>query len=375
MRCRHVVERPFNFSSANALLIICTDMSGHERSADRESKTEEPTQKRIMDALRKGKGPSSRELPLLFNFGAIWLIFAVFLGANSSKVAAMLQLFFENPGAWPLHLAGDAVGILNYVTFQVLAALLPLLGIIALGGLMASLPQSNGIVLERIKPDLSRISLSAGWKRTFGKAGLMNALKSILKLGIVATVAFWSLRSLSKTVMVEGYLEVEGQMQVIVGAVGSVVGGVFLVFVLIALLDGLMVWITWLRGLRMTKQEVKDEAKESEGDPAVKQRQRLIGRRRAKQRMMLAVPRATVVIVNPTHYAVALRYVPAEAGAARMLAKGQDRVALRIRAMAEELRIPVIEDRWLADPPRSGSRRCRHSRPNSTRRSRGSLRR
>jgi flagellar biosynthetic protein FlhB len=104
----------------------------------------------------------------------------------------------------------------------------------------------------------------------------------------------------------------------------------------------------WLRDLRMTKQEIKDEAKEAEGDPAIKMRIRMLARQRLKRRMMAAVPKATVVIANPTHYAVALRYVRSEGGAPRVVAKGRDSLALRIRSTAEQSGIPVIENKALA---------------------------
>jgi flagellar biosynthesis protein FlhB len=315
---------------------------------DREGKTEEPTQKRLMDALRRGKGPSSREIPLLFNIGAVWLILTLMLAGGAAQIAGALRVFVEHPGALPLRMNGDAVAILRYIVIYSLAALVPILGTMALGGLMASLPQSNGFVAERIKPDPARISLVAGWKRLFGKSGIQNALKSIAKLVLVTLVTAWSLRGLPATILVDGLLDVEDQLQVVTTALAKMVGGVLLAYLLVALLDVLTAWISWRRNLRMTKQEVKDEAKDSEGNPAVKHRQRMIARRRAKQRMALAVPRATVVVVNPTHYAVAMRYVESEGGAPRVVAKGTDRVALRIRAMAEELQIPVLEDRWLA---------------------------
>jgi flagellar biosynthesis protein FlhB len=126
------------------------------------------------------------------------------------------------------------------------------------------------------------------------------------------------------------------------------VGAIVIGFMVVAVLDVTMVRFTWLRDLRMTKQEIKDEMKEGDGDPQIKLRMRFLARQRLRKRMMAAVPQATVVITNPTHYAVALRYAREEGGAPRVVAKGRDRVALRMRAIASDHGIPIVEDRPLA---------------------------
>jgi flagellar biosynthesis protein FlhB len=315
---------------------------------DREAKTEEPTPKRLADTLEKGKGPVSRELPVMVNVGAIWLCLSLLLAGCADRVSTVLRAFIEQPIQWPLNVGGDASQLVAVVAFYVLAALLPIFATLGLAGLVAGVPQSNGFILTRIKPEASRISPVAGWKRLFGRSGFANALKSLVKLAAVAAVAVWSLRTLFAGVIRIGDMDVEAQTQALLAALSALTASVFLVYLGIGVADVLMVRFAWRRDLKMTKQEIKDESKQSEGDPALKHRQRLLARQRIKQRMLAAVPRATVVIVNPTHFAVALHYDQGQGGAPRVVAKGVDLIALRIRGLAEDSGVPVVENRMLA---------------------------
>lgn len=317
-------------------------------SPDRESKTEEPTEKRLADALKKGKAPVSRELPILLGVGAIWISCSMLSAGAAWQIAVALRPFMDQPHAWSLGNAIDVMELMRYAGLYVLSATLPLVLAIGAGGLIGSASQSSGLVLERIKPDFSRISPAAGWKRHFGRGALAEGLKAVLKVALVAVIAFWILGDLAVNLMGSSGMSAEQVMPVLGSMLSRLVGGMFAAFLLVALADLVMVRYFWRRDLRMTKQEQKDEAKESDGDQAVKGRMRMLARQRLKKRMMAAVPRATVVIANPTHYAVALRYVSSEGGAPRVVAKGRDRMALKIRSLAEKLDIPVVEDKWLA---------------------------
>lgn len=315
---------------------------------DRESKTEEPTEKRLDDSLKKGKGPISRDLPTLLGMSAIWGALAMLSPAAARQLLIALQPFIEHPQAWSLQTANDAGLLLQYVTIFGFVAVLPIILAISLSGLTGSALQSRGIVLERIRPDFSRISPGAGWKRVFGAAGLSEGLKAIAKVAIVAAIAVWIIRDFVSSLMVSFGLGVDVMGTNLARLLARLTGGILLAFLVIAIVDLVAVRFFWRRGLRMTKQEVKEESKDSDGDPRVKGRMRMIAQQRLKKRMMAAVPRATVVIANPTHFAVALRYVRSEGGAPRVVAKGQDGVALKIRGLADKLDIPVVENKWLA---------------------------
>jgi len=315
---------------------------------DRDSKTEEPTDKRLMEALNKGKGPLSRDVPLLLNVFALWLAFSFLAGAGATDITLALRPFIEEPGRWRPHTATDAAGVARFLIVYALGPLAPVLIAMVLSGVLGSAPHSHGVVLDRIRPDLSRISPFAGWGRLFGRAGLSNALKSTLKLAFVGGFAVWALHDLSAAMLATAGAGVEVLAPALASALTRLLATTLIAFVTVAILDAVLSRYIWRRGLMMTRQEVKDEAKDSNGDPAIRLRMRLLARQRLKKRMLVAVPRATVVIANPTHYAVALRYVPAEGGAPQVLAKGRDRIALRIRAVAEQHAIPVVEDRVLA---------------------------
>jgi flagellar biosynthesis protein FlhB len=315
---------------------------------DRESKTEEPTQKRLTDAIGKGKVPFSRELPVLMTGCAIWLTLSFMLIGVAGQLAAGLRPFVENPGGWSLHTASDTSLLIGLVSINAVAAVSPIIAIIVLAGLSSGLAQSRGLALDRISPDLSRISPMQGWTRLFGAAGGKEAAKSVLKLTVVAVLALWALHGFWETRMILRDADAGTFAGALVSMTARLVGTILVGFLFVAILDVSIVRVSWLRDLMMTKQEVKDEAKEGDVDPLVKFRMRLLARQRLRKRMIAAVPRATVIIANPTHYSVALRYSREEGGAPRVVAKGRDRIALRIRSIAQQHGIPIVEDRWLA---------------------------
>ncbi len=318
-------------------------------SADKESKTEDATEKKVRDTIEKGKLPQSKETTILCSFVAI-LIFAVFFVSDSVRDLGMfLALFLEKPDAWPLTTGNDAVTLARLVAMEVGKALASLLILLLIAGIGASvfqnLPQFVG---ERIRPQASRISISKGWQRMFGVQGFAEFLKSLGKLGFAILVLVFVLSDAHRQFL-SGMLTQTTAFGVVIQdmAVDILVSIVF-VMGLIAAVD--LVWsrFHWRQDLRMTKQEVKDEMKQSEGDPIVKMRLRSLARDRARNRMIAAVPRATLIIANPTHFSIALRYVRDEDAAPVVLAKGQDLVALKIREIAEANGIPVFEDVALA---------------------------
>jgi flagellar biosynthetic protein FlhB len=318
-------------------------------SADKDSKTEEATEKKIRDAVEKGQLPHSKEAPILASFVAI-LIFTVFFARDSMvQLSDFLSTFLEKPEAWPIETEADTVNLLRIVVVEIAQALAAMLILIVAAGIGASVLQhAPGFALDRITPKMSRISIQEGWKRTFGINGMVEFLKSIGKLVLALAFVIFAVR--------------EAQHQLLLGmitqpvAFGMVIRQILmdillaLTFAMAAIGVADIFWsrFSWRRDLRMTKQEVKDELKQSDGDPIVKSRMRSLARDRARRRMMAAVPRATLVIANPTHYSIALKYVRDEDSAPLVLAKGQDLVAIRIREIAAENGIPVFEDVALA---------------------------
>ena len=201
---------------------------------------------------------------------------------------------------------------------------------------------------EKIMPDLSKLSLKSGMKRMFSSRSVVEFLKGIFKLIIVATVSI----GLTLPMLTDMQLLPASSMGTILDRIETVsimiAGGTIAVMTAIALLDYAYQQYQFTKSMKMSKQEVKDEHKQSEGDPAVKGRIRALRQQRARERMMGNVPKADVVITNPTHYAVALQYDIEEMSAPRLIAKGVDSLALRIREVAEEHDIPIVENPPLA---------------------------
>jgi flagellar biosynthetic protein FlhB len=318
-------------------------------SADKDSKTEEPTEKKIRDAVDKGKTPSSKESTILASFIAI-LVFAVFFAGESiSELGVFLSMFLEKPEAWPLDTERDVIELYTSVFMQIAKILGVMMVLLVAAGIGSSVLQNMPqFVGERIRPQASRISLSAGWKRLFGVQGFVEFLKSLGKLGFAILVLIFTL-SESHRQLLAGMLTPPAAFPLVIRDIAiDILVSIVFVMGLIAAFD--LVWsrFHWRQELRMTRQEVKDEMKQSEGDPIVKGRLRSLARDRARRRMMTAVPRATLIIANPAHFAIALRYVREEDSAPMVLAKGQDLVALKIREIAEANNIPVFEDVALA---------------------------
>jgi flagellar biosynthetic protein FlhB len=321
-------------------------MSGGE---DKDSKTEEPTEKKIADAVEKGNVPASREAAVFASLLGILIALGFLTGGRVGPLMDQMALFFDDPGGFRLETGTDATMLLSSVTKTVGVFLIPIVLVLALAGVAASIlqnaPQFAG---ERIRPQWSRISLAKGWSRTFGAQGLVEFLKTLFKFAAVSVVCAILLRS-EQAGVVNAMFSDPAQFPAMVLAMATrLVSAVCVATIVLVALD--LVWsrLRWRSDLRMTRQEVKDELKQSEGDPLVKSRQRSIARHRARDRMMSAVPRASLVVANPTHYAIALRYDRGEGGAPVVVAKGADHLALRIREIAAEHRVPIIEDRLLA---------------------------
>jgi flagellar biosynthesis protein FlhB len=318
-------------------------------SADKDSKTEEATEKKIRDTIDKGKTPSSKETTILASFVAI-LVFAVFFAGDSvNELGVFLSMFLEKPEAWPLATERDVIELYSGVIMQIaklLGVMMVLLVVAGIGSsVLQNMPQFVG---ERIRPQASRISLASGWKRLFGIQGFVEFLKSLGKLGFAMLVLVFTLGE-SHHRLLAGMMTPPAAFGLVIRDIAiDILVAIVFVMGLIAAIDFVWSRFHWRQELRMTRQEVKDEMKQSEGDPIVKGRLRSLARDRARRRMMTAVPRATLIIANPTHFSIALRYVREEDSAPVVLAKGQDLVALKIREIAAAHNIPVFEDVALA---------------------------
>lgn len=316
---------------------------------DKDSKTEDATEKKIRDAVDDGNVPASQEAATLASFVAIFLAVSFMFGGNVVQLQNSLIRFIDDPGGWRLESGADAVAVFQLIAVDAARLLVPVVLLLLAAGIAAALLQNPPqLVAKRIAPDLSRISLQKGWGRLFSLRGLVEFGKSAFKLTAVAIVGFLVLKATRSEVLASMFMEPATLPALVQRVLLRIVGWVALLTFALVVADLFWSRFSWRRELRMTKQEVKDEFKQAEGDPQLKARIKAMARERSRRRMMAEVPRATLVVANPTHYAVAMRYVREEGGAPLVLAKGRNLVALKIREIAENHDIPIIEDKPLA---------------------------
>jgi flagellar biosynthetic protein FlhB len=316
---------------------------------DKESQTEEPTEKRLHDSIESGNTPHSREVTIFASLFAALLFFSFFLRSGARNLLVVLQNLLDQSGQYQVGAGSNATHLLEACLRAEAAFLLPAVILFAVFALVAAFGQNPPqISPERLAPKWERVSPIDGWSRVFSMRGLTELLKNIAKLFIVGGVAFFVLKGEIGGAIATLQTDPAELADHILAVSGKLLGGVTLAVFVLAAADLAWTRIHWKRDLRMSRQDVKDEMKQLQGDPMVKARQRSIALERARKRMMAAVPTATMVIANPTHYAIALRYVREEGGAPKVVAKGQDLIALKIREIAEAHDIPVIEDKALA---------------------------
>src|SRR5436190_11278771 len=316
---------------------------------DKESKTEEPTEKKMRDALEQGNVPYSREAATLASILGLLIVTGYFLVNGVAQLSSSLQRLVDNPGAWSLEGHADVALLFQAVGLGAAQLLIPPIIVLAAAGILSSALQNPPrLVLERILPDPSRLSLSKGWKRVFGGHARVEFLKAAFKLGAVSLLGLAVLHSAHNNVVSALYMEPAALPAMILDMASRLVATMAVATIVLVAADVVWSRVSWQRELRMTRQDVKDEVKQADGDPIMKARLRSLARARMRKRMIAAVPRATLVIANPTHFAVALRYVKEEGGAPMVIAKGQDLIALKIREIATEHSIPIIEDKLLA---------------------------
>lgn len=311
-----------------------------------EDKTEEPSERRLREAVEKGDVPHSADINSVFLLGGFALVIGT-AGPASVTFMARGKGWFESLG----RVGPDASDILSLSTQFLLGIGIILfvpLGIFFAAGLTAGLFQHKPVFTSQpLMPQFSRLSPAQGFERIFGRRARLHAGKGFLRviaLGVALCFALWPLRHLLAASLGMAAPLLPALIQ---DVLLRVIFAALMLYAVFAVLDYLHEWHEWRSRLRMTKEEAKEERKSDEGHPEIKAKMRQIGMSRVRKRMMAAVPSATVVIANPTHFAVALRY---EDGmdAPICVAKGLDHLALRIRALAEDNRVPIIENKPLA---------------------------
>ncbi len=314
---------------------------------DESEKTEEPTQKKLDDAKKKGDLPKSQEVTSWFMILAATLFIMIFSGSMATALAGLLENFLDNMHSMPM----DSTGLISLMR-QVMLAVVAIVAMPFLffwfAGVAGNLVQFPPIfTTEPIKPKFSKVSPMAGVKRLFSSTSLVNFGKSLIKLVLVTIIL--AVIMVPKRDILDGTIQLDpADLAPLLRVLSlQVLGGVLAMLTVIAGLDYMWQRHTWHKKLKMTLKEVRDEHKMQEGDPHIKAKISAIRREKSQKRMMSNVPDATVIVTNPTHYAIALKY---EEGmpAPICMAKGQDLVALKIREVGKEHDIPIVENKPLA---------------------------
>jgi len=313
-----------------------------------QEKTEEPTHKRLQDAVRKGQVAFSREVSSFMLLLVLALNILWFAPPMMRKATESFSRFLTSPHA----IIADEGNLVELITETVsdvaLILLLPILATVV-AALLSSFLQ-NGIIFsgEPLIPKLEKISLIKGVKRLFSLRSLVEFIKGLIKISLIGIVAWLVIES--KIVLLQELpnYDIDGIIYVISSLSFRIILGAVIIMFLIALLDFVYQRFEYIKSLRMTRQEIKDEFKQSEGDPHIKSKLRQIRMERARNRMMSAVPDADVIIRNPTHYAVALKYDQETMDAPIVVAVGQDNIALIIIKTAEENDVPLVSNPPLA---------------------------
>ena len=314
---------------------------------DTADKTEDPTQKRLDQAVENGDVVKSQELNTWFVIAAATLLMSTFSGSIGSSIMEPLRNLIAKSSTIPVD--GPALlalaKSLEYVLIGAIGLPIALLAFTAIAGNMVQ----HRLVFsgEPLKPKLSKISPASGFKRLFGKQAAANFAKGLFKLIALGAVMVWILWP--ERMRLESILHLDPALllDMVRSMTLRLMGAVVAMLAIVAIADYVFQYRQWYEKQKMSLQEIKEEHKQSEGDPHIKGRIRQLRVARMKKRMMAAVPKASVIITNPTHYSVALQYNRGMS-APICLAKGVDHLAFKIREIARQHDIPIVENVPLA---------------------------
>ncbi|WP_020594203.1 flagellar biosynthesis protein FlhB [Kiloniella laminariae] len=315
---------------------------------DESQKTEEPTGKKLADAREKGDVPKSQEMDSWFSFFGFMITVSFFAVWIATGISESLNIFVERPDMIRLDTGQLAEAVKSIMANVGILFIVPAVLFICFGIASGLIQHGWLISAKSLTPEFKKVSPLAGVKRLFSIQSVMNLVKGLAKLIIVGSIialVIWPKRSMVPQL---AELDVPQMAMVLLDWTKLVLVAVVAVMAIIAGLDFLFQYFQYIKKLKMSKQEIKDEMKQSEGDPMVKGRLRQLRMEKARQRMMAAVPSSDVVITNPTHFAVALEYKGETMEAPRLVAKGVDAVAFRIRKVAEENKVTIVENPPLA---------------------------
>ena len=314
-------------------------------------KTEPATPKKLEKAREEGQTARSQDLNTAILLFVLFTCLRVFGGFMMGRIYDNFSFFYNGIGEYAREdfTVGRAAGLLNHGLQQIIILILPIIALAVIGAFAISVYQVKWkVTLKPLKPKPNKINPISGFKRMFSKNKLFELLKSIVKIGVLFYVVYTSLRDEWGMIVNIYQLDLLAAVTLIVDTILMISFKISAVFLLIAFADWQYQKHKFKEDMKMTKQEVKDEYKNTEGNPQIKGQIRRKMQEASRRRMMQALPEADVVITNPTHLAVALKYDREEAEAPVVIAKGADHIAARIKNIARENRIEIVENKPLA---------------------------
>ncbi len=311
-------------------------------------RTEAPSEKRRSDFRKKGQVAQSREVQTAALFSISLIVWLIYMPTFWNKLSALVFTLWQSAGEFVLT-PGNMIPYAIYILQHIAILIAPPAIALAISAFLASFLQIGWLLTSKpLKPDFTKLNPITGMARFVSKQSLIELIKSILKVSLIGYVGFSTLFDRFE----ESLVLVDAELSTTLAFLGRIAFIIFAkicaILVAIALLD--LMWVRWdmEQKMKMTKQEQKEEYKQSEGDPHVKAQIRAVQRQMAQKRMMTEVPEADVIVTNPTHISVALKYVPKEMDAPKILASGADLIAMKIREIAREHNIPIVENPPLA---------------------------
>lgn len=316
---------------------------------DKEAKTEEPSFKKMEEALEKGQVINSREVNNAFVLVILTIMLAWVLPFVFNYSSTKLRLVIEHAGTINVD-QGQSWNIIRTLISNAMLSLSPLFLLVIFAVIFSAMAQHGQLTfsIDTIMPDLSRISIFSGIKRMFSMRSLVDMLKSLAKIALVGTFLYLIVQSDIQGLRTYQDMSIGMILSEFHSIVNHVMVCTAITAIVLALIDYSYQRFEYYKSLRMTKHEVKEEHKQTEGDPLIKRRIRDIRRERAKRNLVSNVKKADVIITNPTHYSIAIEYDADSMPAPMIVAKGMDLMAMKIREVAEENEIPMVENAPLA---------------------------
>ncbi len=341
----------FDFADYDPVLQYNLQYFGDDGGDD---KTEEPTPRKLEDARKDGQVAKSRELNSAFGLMALFVSLKLFVGSMGSEFIALFNTFYNRiPDVIDDSAGGFSIVTCNYFfdycIYRIIIMCLPLYLIAIVIVVVVSIFQVGWKVSTKpMQPKLSKINPLSGFKRIISKDSLFELAKSIVKVVVIAIVAYLYIRDNFDFIFVLYDIPLMQAIGLFGNHAINLGIRISAIFLIIGVVDFIYEKRKFHKNMMMTKQEVKDEYKNTEGNPEAKNKQRQVMRQASMRRMMASVPQADVIITNPTHIAVALQYKPGEFTAPIVVAKGEDHLAERIKKVAAENDVEIVENKPLA---------------------------